>query len=725
MCSFLPHDGSSLWTERFLRRQDEFLRSQRGPIDQWRSGEDKTALRGLSLNDVKLHQAGADVDLMTAAFGGALFPLRDGFTPVICEDYSSYTGCVAAGKELDRLAAAGKIHWYEGDSAPPDLAIAPSSVVLKPDKVRVVHDWSALQGGPLNAFMGPVEVFYGTMDQWLEMIYPGAWMAGIDFVDCFLHWMVHPSQRRLLGLRHPLTGTLGCYCFLPFGVGPCPGMNDWFVKRILRLVRLRFPSAAIIDFVDDLRLTKVRNGLREEVESLHRNVRDFLEDLGCVIHSKEGKWIPPTQRIGWLGHDVDSLNMLLQVQEAKRAKCRSILEAMIQGRASGDLRVKTVASCVGLMNFVALCVPGGLSHMRPWWNCINDTGVHAVWRIGSRANPLVRLSARGLADARWWVSAMRCNFVTPFFATPEGCFLWHARISDPLRWIRLRPHEDYAVITTDAAGHGFASAVWGERVFREDWPPDLRHASANMKELTAFRMCLHAWQGELRRVKLILWKSDSVVALRYVNGGSGRFADLCAVTDMIHLQLRTCGARVVGVHLAGRWNTVADAISRGYVVPGSSNECNHKILRDRHWKTIMRILPGLRWEMMCHPEGLGCRLKKGGDVDDSSLERPLPAEPSWWFPDDRMRALTVKHILKGLKSVPPAEFAILVPGFPTTWWFRLCQRSLKQAWVFPKGSALFYEISDDGEKCCGKTNVSWHVFSSDPKCPVGRHSKFR
>ena len=194
---------------------------------------------------------------------------------------------------------------------------------------------------------------------------------------------------------------------------------------------------------------------------------------------------------------------------------------------------------------------------------------------------------------------------------------------------------------------------------------------------------------------------------------------------MIHLQLRTCGARVVGVHLAGRWNTVADAISRGYVVPGSSNECNHKILRDRHWETIMRILPGLRWEMMCHPDGLGCRLKKGGDVDDSSLERPLPAEPSWWFPDDRMRALTVKHILKGLKSVPPAEFAILVPGFPTTWWFRLCQRSLKQAWVFPKGSALFYEISDDGEKCCGKTNVSWHVFSSDPKCPVGRHSKLR
>ena len=48
--------------------------------------------------------------------------------------------------------------------------------------------------------------------------------------DWLLHWLVAPSRRRCLGVRHPLSGVLEVYIFLPFGLGPSPGWNDRPVK---------------------------------------------------------------------------------------------------------------------------------------------------------------------------------------------------------------------------------------------------------------------------------------------------------------------------------------------------------------------------------------------------------------------------------------------------------------------------------------------------------------
>ena len=105
----------------------------------------------------------------------------------------------AAVEELDRLTKLNKILWYPVGSAPADLCVCPGNIVIKGSRSRVVHDWSKVG---LNPCLFVPEVKYGTMDDFLRMIHPNCYMAGLDFMDCFLHWKVHANSRRRLGVRH-------------------------------------------------------------------------------------------------------------------------------------------------------------------------------------------------------------------------------------------------------------------------------------------------------------------------------------------------------------------------------------------------------------------------------------------------------------------------------------------------------------------------------------------
>ena len=59
---------------------------------------------------------------------------------------------------------------------------------------------------------------FGDMDKFPQLLSPGAFMDGVDFQDCFLRWIVAPEFRRFLGARHPVSGLLGVYLFLPCGL---------------------------------------------------------------------------------------------------------------------------------------------------------------------------------------------------------------------------------------------------------------------------------------------------------------------------------------------------------------------------------------------------------------------------------------------------------------------------------------------------------------------------
>ena len=115
---------------------------------------------------------------------------------VVLPDYPSALGDrERAASLLGRLESLGKIHRYAKESYPPDLEVCQSHLIVKDDKVRVARDWSnALY--PLNSVLANPSVQYGTMDEFLGLLSPGAYMGGADFKDCSLHSPVSPSCRR-------------------------------------------------------------------------------------------------------------------------------------------------------------------------------------------------------------------------------------------------------------------------------------------------------------------------------------------------------------------------------------------------------------------------------------------------------------------------------------------------------------------------------------------------
>ena len=58
----------------------------------------------------------------------------------------------------------------------------PLAVDCKRDKVRVVHDWRNRKYGLNEALLNP-PVKYGGLDDFLQLLSPGAYVGGVDFQD--------------------------------------------------------------------------------------------------------------------------------------------------------------------------------------------------------------------------------------------------------------------------------------------------------------------------------------------------------------------------------------------------------------------------------------------------------------------------------------------------------------------------------------------------------------
>ena len=143
-----------------------------------------------------------------------------------------------ASEEIDRLAAEGKIWWYEDNEVPVDIDICPSTLVVKNSRMRLVHGWSRVG---LNECLVVPETSFATIDSLLNVLRPGCHIAGLDVKDCFLHWPVHASCRHRLGVRHAWTGQVGVYLFLPPGLSPAPGINERNMAEATRVATQHMP----------------------------------------------------------------------------------------------------------------------------------------------------------------------------------------------------------------------------------------------------------------------------------------------------------------------------------------------------------------------------------------------------------------------------------------------------------------------------------------------------
>ena len=122
------------------------------------------------------------------------------------------------------------------------------------------------------------------------------------------------------------------------------------------------------------------------------------------------------------------------------------------------------------------------------------------------------------------------------------------------------------VLTTDASELGWGAHL-EDQTAADMWSEQERLLHINHLELLSVFKALQAFEPRIRR-KLILVKTDNSTVVSYINRQGGtRSPSLCLATWEL---LKWCVQRRTSLqasHLAGEKNTLADALSRGRIIP--------------------------------------------------------------------------------------------------------------------------------------------------------------
>ena len=244
----------------------------------------------------------------------------------------------------------------------------------------MVRDWPNRDYGFNEALISP-PVKYGDMEEFSRLLPPGAFMGGVAFQDCFLHWLVSPACRRYRVLKHRVSGWLRVYLFLPCWLRPPPGGSDCCVKLTRRVSRLEARTLKIIVRVDDARVVDVmgtHGDLAVDVMSFKR----LLGSLGIRYLARKGKhWWPP-RVILWLGFMVGANEGLVRIEDKKATEGMSLRQGIFGLQPDASLSARGLLPSVSFLDFVRWVAPVGFRRLRHGWNVGNDSGTMETRRSG-------------------------------------------------------------------------------------------------------------------------------------------------------------------------------------------------------------------------------------------------------------------------------------------------------------------------------------------------------
>ncbi len=158
-----------------------------------------------------------------------------------------------------------------------------------------------------------------------QCVRPFDWFAAIDLKDAYFHVSILPRHRPFL--RFAFEGRAYQYKALPFGLSLSPRVFTKVVEAAL--VPLREAGIRILNYLDDWLILAQSRALLCE----HRDmVLSHLSRLGLQVNREKSK-LSPTQRISFLGMELDSVNLTARLSEERAQSMLRCLESLQRKRA--------------------------------------------------------------------------------------------------------------------------------------------------------------------------------------------------------------------------------------------------------------------------------------------------------------------------------------------------------------------------------------------------------
>ena len=273
---------------------------------------------------------------------------------------------------------------------------------------------------------------------------------------------------------------------------------------------------------------------QDTIQALHQTVQLTL-GLGFIINVEKSS-LTPSQQPTYLGAII---NLAVGLATPTLDRYQALRDCIQTFMISPSLPARIWLRLLGMMASLIDLVPWCRMHMRP-------LQLHLLYHFRPRKDPIskdIPVTQLIRDQLQWWLTRDNLMSGTTF----------------------PRPSPSISV-TTDASKMGWGAHLEDQSI-AGSWSTQQSQLHINHLELLAVAQALRSFQSRVRN-QLVRVRTDNSTVVSYINRQGGTHSpSLCLATWELLQWCIPRGISLVATHLAGKKNSLADALSRGKIVP--------------------------------------------------------------------------------------------------------------------------------------------------------------
>ena len=394
-------------------------------------------------------------------------------------------------------------------------------------KFRIIHDCSRPSGRAVNDFADIDPFQYQSLQDAIDMIRPGDYLAKIDLQNSFRLIGIEVSNYGAMGLKWRFKGqkrdTFMIDKRMAFGARRAPEMFNELSQAVLDIMRTK-GFFNIVCYCDDFLL------VCSSFEEARRTMLELIKVLRKLgFHINYNKVVGPSQVIVFLGFELNTLTMTVAVPHDKMEDLKSCLWSTI---TKDKVSKRQLQSLIGKLNWATQVIYGGRFHLRRLLDRIKDL------RLPSHRTRVTRDMREDMA---WWL-----NFMQGFNGLTG--------------MVDNRPATP---VTIDACPVAAGAHYLGHVVYtpwQTTWPA-AQPLHINHKEILALETAAVAW-APLWANKKVFIHCDNTCAVHTINKGRSKNPIVMSSLRRVFWLSAMFNFRLRAVYYPGSCNGIADSVSR-------------------------------------------------------------------------------------------------------------------------------------------------------------------
>lgn len=557
-------------------------------------------------------------------------PAKQLYQPELTEEEMKYIDQeVQAGLAMEAIEESNEVKIFSPVFTVPKKDSEERRVILN---LKFVNQWVEHQHFQMS----------GLKDVKL-LLEPGMWMSKIDLKHAYWQIPLHPTDRQYLGFKW--RGKQYRFKVVPFGLACAP----LWITKICRPMMAWIHADGIqgVIYIDDLILIgKSKERCTRETKVVEKK----LTQLGWLINYKKSI-TEPTQRLVYLGTEIDTVTMSLQIPVQKMNKIRGNLKMWMKKDTA------TARECAGILGKLS-ATADALYHNRVHQSGLRDFKEKAL-KNGWDTPMMVSQKAR--EDIQWWIE--------------------HLKILNGKSLLAIQPQ---VIVTTDASNSGWG-AVLDSSVVAGQWNREELQLHINHKEAKAVLLAVQSLREKLKG-KRVLIKSDSTTVVWLVNRMASPKDTLAEIANSLFEECMAHQISLVAEHIPGSENRAADQASRHQHYP-SEWQLNPKLFRvaEHRWGPHTIDLFSSRSNSQL-PRYVS-RVMQPGAVAADALKQTWANENAWVNPPFCLMMRILRKVVNERVTV-----TLVAPVWPAQPWFNLmCSMMVDFPIVLPQRLGMFLQ----------------------------------